>query len=57
MQKAADRAVHTGSQLSTDSASRYRARKGSVHDFVHRTKKAYARGEGHENRAEGLLSW
>jgi hypothetical protein len=57
VQKAADRAVHTGSQLSTDSASRYRALKGSVHDFVHRTKNAYARGEVYENRAEGLLSW
>jgi transposase-like protein len=56
VQKAADLAVHTGSQLYPDSASSYRALKGSVHDFVNHTKKEYARGEVHENRAECLLS-
>src|SRR6266700_422110 len=35
VQKAADLAVHTGSRLSTDSASSYRALKGCVHG-VHR---------------------
>jgi ISXO2-like transposase domain len=56
VQKAADLAVHTGSQLYTDSASSYRALKGYVHDFVNHTKKEYARGEVHENRAECLFS-
>src|SRR5918992_1080267 len=27
-----------------------------VHDYVNHTKKEYARGEGHENRAECLFS-
>jgi hypothetical protein len=40
VQKAADLAVPTGSRLSTDSASSYRARKGSVHDFVNHTQQA-----------------
>ena len=40
----------------TDSASSYRALKGSVHDYVNHTKKEYARGEVHENRAECLFS-
>ena len=39
VQKAADLAVKTGSRLYTDSASSYRALKGSVHDFVNHTKK------------------
>jgi hypothetical protein len=56
VQKAADLAVQTGSRLYTDSASSDRAVKGSVHAFVHHTQKAYARGEGHANRAEGLFS-
>ncbi len=56
VQKAADVAVHAGSRRSTASASRYRARKGSGHAFVHHTQKAYARGEGHEHRAEGLFA-
>src|SRR5215510_9872282 len=56
VQKAADLAVHTGSRLYTDSASSYRALKGYVHDYVNHTKKEYARGEVHENRAECLFS-
>jgi transposase-like protein len=56
VQKAADLAVHTGSRLYTDSASSYRALKGYVHDFVNQTQKEYARGDVHENRAEGLFS-
>jgi hypothetical protein len=45
VQKAANLAVQTGSRLSTDSASSYRALKGSVHDFVNHTQKEYARGD------------
>src|ERR671930_1998652 len=56
VQKAADLAVQAGSRLYTDSASSYRALKGSVHDFVNHTRKEYARGEVHENRAECLFS-
>src|SRR5919108_687963 len=56
VQKAADIAVKTGSRLYTDSASSYRALKGYAHDFVNHTKKEYARGEVHENRAECLFS-
>jgi hypothetical protein len=56
VQKAADLAVRTGSRLYTDSASSYRAVKGYVHEFVNHTKKEYARGEVHENRAECLFS-
>jgi hypothetical protein len=56
VQKAADLAIHTGSRLYTDSASSYRALKGYVHEFVNHTKKEYARGEVHENRAECLFS-
>jgi transposase len=56
VQKAADLAVHVGSRLYTDSASSYRALKGYVHDFVNHTRKEYARGEVHENRAECLFS-
>jgi hypothetical protein len=56
VQKAADLAVHTGSRLSTDSGSSDRALTGSVHDDVNPTKKAYARGEVHEHRAECLFS-
>jgi transposase-like protein len=55
-QKAADGAVHAGSRLYPDSASSDRALKGDVQDFVHHTQKEYARGEGHENRAECLFS-
>ena len=56
VQKAADLAVQTGSRLYTDSASSSRALKGYVHDYVNHTKKEYARGEVHENRAECLFS-
>ena len=56
MQKAAEIAVRTGSRLYTDSASSYRAVKGYMHDFVNHTKKEYARGDVHENRAECLFS-
>ena len=56
VQKAADLAVQTGSRLYTDSASSYRALTGYVHAFVNHTKKEYARGEVHENRAECLFS-
>jgi hypothetical protein len=54
--KAADIAVKTGRRLYTDSASSYRALKGSVHDFVNHTQKEYGRGDVHENRAECLFS-
>src|SRR5262245_46205137 len=56
VQKAADIAVKTGSRLYTDSASSYRALKGYAHDFVNHTRKEYARGDVHENRAECLFS-
>jgi transposase-like protein len=56
VQKAADLTIEVGSRLYTDSASSYRALKGYVHAFVNHTKKAYARGEIHENRAECLFS-
>jgi transposase-like protein len=56
IQKAADLAAQRGSRLYTDSASSYRALKGYVHEFVNHTKKEYARGEVHENRAECLFS-
>ena len=55
-QKAADIAVHAGSQLYTDSASSYQALKGYLHAFVNHTKKEYARGDVHEHRAECLFS-
>jgi transposase len=56
VQKAADIAVQAGSRLYTDSASSYRALKGYRHEFVNHTKKEYARGDVHENRAECLFS-
>jgi transposase-like protein len=56
VQKAADLAVEAGSRLYTDSASSYRALKGYVHEYVNHTRKEYARGEVHENRAECLFS-
>jgi transposase-like protein len=56
VQKAADLAVKTGSRLYTDSASSYRAVTGYVHEYVNHTKKEYARGDVHENRAECLFS-
>jgi transposase-like protein len=55
VQKAADIAVQAGSRLYTDSASSYQA-LGYVHEFVNHTRKEYARGEVHENRAECLFS-
>ena len=56
VQKAADIAVQAGSRLYTDSASSYRALKGYMHEFVNHTRKEYARGDVHENRAECLFS-
>jgi transposase-like protein len=56
VQKAADLAVQAGSRLYTDSASSSRAVTGYVHDFVNHTRKEYARGDVHENRAECLFS-
>jgi transposase len=56
VQKAADLAMQAGSRLYTDSASSYQALTGYVHEFVNHTKKEYARGEVHENRAECLFS-
>jgi hypothetical protein len=56
VRKVADVAVHAGSRLSTDSASSYRALKGSVPEFVNHPQKEDARGDGHENRAECLFS-
>jgi transposase-like protein len=56
VQKAANLAVQAGSRLYTDSASSYRAVKGYIHEFVNHTKKEYARGDVHENRAECLFS-
>jgi transposase-like protein len=56
VQKAAEIAVRTGSRLSTDSASSYRAVKGYLQEYVNHTQKEYARGEVHENRAECLFS-
>ena len=56
VQKAADIAVQAGSKLYTDSASSYRALTGYEHESVNHTKKEYARGEVHENRAECLFS-
>jgi len=56
VQKAADLAMQAGSKLYTDSASSYRLSTGYEHDSVHHTKKEYARGDVHENRAECLFS-
>ena len=56
VQKAADIAMQRGSRLYTDSASSYRALRGYVHDYVNHTKKEYARGDVHENRAECFFS-
>jgi transposase len=56
VQKAADLAMHAGSRLYTDSASSYRLILGYAHDSVNHTKKEYARGEVHENRAACLFS-
>ena len=48
--------MQAGSRLYTDSASSYRALTGYLHEYVNHTKKEYARGEVHENRAECLFS-
>src|SRR5262245_14635096 len=48
--------MQAGSKLYTDSASSYRLITGYEHDAVNHTKKEYARGEVHENRAECLFS-
>jgi len=56
VQRAANIAVQVGSRLYTDSASSYRAVQGYRHEFVNHTRKEYARGEVHENRAECLFS-
>src|SRR5262245_55917083 len=52
VQKAADLAGQAGSRLYTDSASSYRAVKGYLHAFVNHTRKEYAQGDVHENRAQ-----
>jgi len=56
VQKAADLAMQAGSRLYTDSAGSYRWITGYEHDSVNHTKKEYARGGVHENRAECLFS-
>jgi len=56
VQKAADIAVQAGSRLYTDSASSYRALTATSMAYVNHTKKEYARGDVHENRAECLFS-
>src|SRR4029450_8322289 len=56
VQKAANLAVQAGRRLHTASGRRYRALKGYAHAFVNHTKKEYARGDVHENRAECLFS-
>jgi ISXO2 transposase-like protein len=56
VQKAADLDVQKGGRLYTDSSSSYQALKGYLHAYVNHTKKEYARGEVHENRAECLFS-
>src|SRR5262247_2530545 len=56
VQKAADIAMQAGSRLYTDSASSYQLLTGYEHDSVNHTKKEYARGDVHENRAECLFS-
>ena len=56
VQKAVDLAMQAGSRLYTDSASSYRLITGYEHDSVNHTKKEYARGNVHENRAECLFS-
>jgi len=48
--------MQRGSRLLTDSASSYRALTGYLHEYVNHTKKEYARGDVHENRAECLFS-
>ena len=54
--KAADLAVPAGSRRYTDSASSSRALQGSVHACVNHPQNAYARGDGHEQRAEWLFA-
>jgi transposase-like protein len=56
VQKAANLAVQAGSRLYTDSASRDRALKGYVHEFVNHTQQEDARGDVHEKRAACLFS-
>src|SRR5262249_27100109 len=56
VQKAANLAVQAGSRLYTDSASSYRAVTGYRHEYANHTKKDDARGDVHENQAEGLFS-
>ena len=56
VQKAANLAVQAGSRIYTDSARSYRAVQGYMHAFVNHTRKEYARGDVHENRAECLFS-
>ena len=48
--------MQRGSRLLTDSAISYRALTGYLHEYVNHTKKEYARGDVHENRAECLFS-
>jgi hypothetical protein len=49
-----DCAMQAGSKFYMDSASSYRLIAGFEQDSVNHTKKEYARGEVHENRAECL---
>jgi len=56
VQKAANLAVQAGSRLYTDSASSSRAVQGYIHACVNHPQQESARGDGHENRAECLLS-
>jgi hypothetical protein len=46
--------MQAGSKFYTDSASSYRLITGYEQDSANHTKKEYARGEVHENRAECL---
>ena len=55
VQKAADVAVHAGSQLYTDAARSSRAVQGSVPECVTHTQKEYTRDGMYEHRAEWLL--
>jgi hypothetical protein len=56
VQKAADIAVHAGSKLERDSASRDRALTGYAQESVHHTQTADARGEVPANRAACLCA-
>jgi hypothetical protein len=53
VQKAADLAVHTGSRLSMDFTSRYRALKAYHYAFVTHTQKEYYMVKGMRIRRSG----